>query len=241
MVLENTINTLELVQREVIDLFGENSEADGFLATRNEYLHQFSILAATLHQNNTIRWIQSSTRINKLFLDEIEAAESRTEFVQSDTIESIRQKMQILEITLEKLSKNETLVDQFIALFSQMSMISEDKNSGSNKYLVTNPKSQQRILFNLEEIRSKILVPTDQILRAELSAGDKVLDLFESPKLESKEEISKEEIARVCELISWGFETTSSLDKIQELSNEISSNLKTELGTLRHQLIYFGK
>ena len=122
-----------------------------------------------------------------------------------------------------------------------MTSVPNKIKSENPNLFIANPKSQQRILFNLEEIRSKILEPAEQILKAEISAGDKVLDLFESPKLEFKEEISKEEIARMCELISWGFETQTSIDRIQELSNEISSNLKTELGTLRHQLIYFGK
>ncbi|MHA2098139.1 MAG: hypothetical protein ACW99A_05595, partial [Candidatus Kariarchaeaceae archaeon] len=57
--IERTINTLELVQQEVSQLFADSSNNTGLNNIRSEFLHQFNVLAATLHQRNTIRWINN--------------------------------------------------------------------------------------------------------------------------------------------------------------------------------------
>jgi hypothetical protein len=93
-------------------------------------------------------------------------------------------------------------------------------------------------LFNLEELRSKVLDPVKKTVRLEISAGNKILDLFETDKI-SEDESLKESVARMCELISWGFENQDKWDLIQEDSNEIASRLKDELGSLKSQLFLY--
>ena len=93
-------------------------------------------------------------------------------------------------------------------------------------------------MYNLEELRSKVLIPAHNILNLELLAGSKILDVFETNKI-NEEESLKESVARMCELISWGFENQIKWDDIQKSSKEISNNLKEELGSLRSLLITY--
>ncbi|MCE7736754.1 MAG: hypothetical protein GPJ54_17865 [Candidatus Heimdallarchaeota archaeon] len=233
--IETTINTLELVQREVTQLFGEETNNKGLNSIRTEFLSQFSILAATLHQKNTIKWIKNSKFVTDLFDEEIYTAGQRADTIQNDTLYIIKEKITLLDKHLEKFDRNGMMIDQFIHLISRKSKQSSANTQNDLKYSEPN---RQRILFNLEELRSKVLDPVRFTVQLEISAGNKIIDFFETDKI-NEDEGFKESIARMCELISWGFENQESWDTIQQNSLEIASRLKDELGSLKSQLFLY--
>ncbi|MHA2031885.1 MAG: hypothetical protein ACW99Q_21100, partial [Candidatus Kariarchaeaceae archaeon] len=213
----------------------DSSNNTGLNNIRSEFLHQFNVLAATLHQRNTIRWINNSKFISDLFDEEIFTAGYRADSIQNESLDTIRLKIKNLEKHLEKFDRNSVMIDQFIHLISKKSKQSSLNINNDLKYSEPN---RQRILFNLEELRSKVLDPVKKTVRLEISAGNKILDLFETDKI-SEDESLKESVARMCELISWGFENQDKWDLIQEDSNEIASRLKDELGSLKSQLFLY--
>lgn len=233
--IETTINTLELVQREVSQLFCEGTNNKGLNSIRVDYLHQFNILAATLHQKNTIKWISNNKFVTDLFSEEIYTAGHRADSIQNETITSIKDKIVILEKHLEKFERNGVMIDQFIHLISKKS---KQSLSDIHKDLKYSEPNRQRILFNLEELRSKVLDPVKTTVNLEISAGNKIIDVFETDKINEDEGL-KESVARVCELISWGFENQNSWEIIQKDSDEIASRLKDELGSLKSQLFLY--
>ncbi|MFV2015281.1 MAG: hypothetical protein ACC656_07635 [Candidatus Heimdallarchaeota archaeon] len=233
--IETTINTLELVQREVSQLFGVGTNKNSLNSTRSEYLNQFNILAATLHQKNTIRWIYNSKFVTDLFEEEIYTAGYRADSIRNEALGIIKDDITVLGKHLEKFERNGVMIDQFIHLISKKSKQSLADIHNDLKYSEPN---RQRILFNLEELRSKVLDPVKTTMNLEITAGNKIIDLFETNKINEEEGI-KESIARMCELISWGFENQNSWDKIQSNSKEIATRLKDELGSLRSQLFLY--
>ncbi len=232
--LESTINTLELVEKEVSQLFGEESAKSNLSHIRTEYLQHFNIVAATLHQRNTVQWIKGNKFVSNLFDEEIHTANYRAANVQNDSLEIITKSYSQLEEHLQKVMKNKIMIDQFIHLISTDSGVSNNDQS----LVLTSQINKQTILYNLEELRSKVLSPAQNILKLELKAGNKILDVFETSKIHEDESL-KESIARMCELISWGFENQEKWDDIQKSSKEISNNLKEELGSLRSLLITY--
>ncbi|OLS25111.1 MAG: hypothetical protein HeimC2_19830 [Candidatus Heimdallarchaeota archaeon LC_2] len=232
--LETTIITLELVEREVSQIFGEEASKLNLSHIRAEYLQYFNIIAATLHQGNTIQWIKGNKFVSNLFEEEIHTANFRTADVQNEGLEIISKNYDLLEEHLEKIMKNKIMIDQFIFLISSNSGSSKNRQS----LIITSRINKQTILYNLEELRSKVLIPAQNILDLELKAGSKILDVFETNKINDEDNL-KESIARMCELISWGFENQIKWDDIQKSSKEISNNLKEELGSLRSLLITY--
>lgn len=232
--LETTINTLELVEKEVSQLFGEEATKSNLSHIRTEYLQHFNIIAATLHQKNTVQWIKGNKFVSNLFDEEIHTANYRAANVQNDSLEIITNNYEQIDEHLQKIMKNKIMIDQFIHLISTNSETANDDDT----LALTSQINKQTILYNLEELRSKVLNPAQNILKLELKAGSKILDVFETNKIYEDDSI-KESIARMCELISWGFENQEKWDDIQKSSNEISNNLKEELGSLRSLLITY--
>ncbi|MHA2172254.1 MAG: hypothetical protein ACXAB7_20465 [Candidatus Kariarchaeaceae archaeon] len=232
--IKSTLSHIERVDLDLLELFGDFSENDGFFAYRTAMLQQFGFLANLFHQASAINFLQNSEDATKIFETEIILSKERVTNFRSTAITQIRENLAFLTDQQEKITTNENLI---IVILNQLKSEKQLTSTGSNQNLnlqfeaIHSPKLLQSLVFTLEEIRSKILIPAKHILTAEINAAHKILDSVELENL--KDQVSLDELGRMCELLSWGFETTNEWQSIKLVRSEVSQNLQRELGTLR--------
>jgi hypothetical protein len=234
-----TLSSLEKVDSELIELFGDDSDNHGLFANRAELLQQFSMIANAFHQLHTITYLENSPAASSVFGTEIRSSKERVHLAKENSIKIIEDKVKFLTTQVEKILDSE---NQIIIILNMLKSNTHllvplrDSKQFAKVKIKNSPKLNQSIIFSLEEIRSKILVPARNIVNLEIAASYKIMESLALHDAE-KSQVTAEEIARMCELLSWGLDSTNSWEKIRSVRDEISQSIQKELGALRSLLL----
>ena len=220
---KKTVEKVENIHQTIVDLFGSSSAEDGLFSYRSSTLHQFAVLSSAYHQNNTIDFLSNSDSMKNIFSHEIGIALYRTKDDEHNAIKTINENM----VNLEKyLSNLYDLLDDLEEL--ENTSLDYTREIDHSYY----ENALQSLIFYLQEIKSRVVLPASNILNAEINASNKLIKIITSRHTTLKE-ISSEEIARMSEIMSWGLETPPGWKSIQSDTSELSNDLEKKLGSLK--------
>jgi len=216
--LQIILDSTEWLDDLIHELFGEDSDSDGLFSERAKFLHQFNILSSCFHQLNSIQFLTNSNDMIKQFNKEINTANYRTIDYKNKAIKTIQKKNEKLKDYSEKLLEGIIKIQDNLDIIDQL-----------NELEVVD----KTLSFYLHEVLEHIMQPAYSIISAELEAADKIGLLISNKEINNKK-ISEEEIARLCELLSWGLEGSSGWVSIRNEMNRMSVKLQLQITQLKN-------
>lgn len=229
--INQTVRILEGVNKHIGDLFSDDTGPDSFFNVRMEFLQIFSSLAMNLHQANTIQYLKGGKLVNSLFKSEVDTANAKILEIRMEILDAIEEKMDYLADVKAKLEINDNNLVRIIN-----SLDSSTESSVQLRVFIKNDDHRkQSLIFAIEDTRSKIIIPSLNVLREEFEAGLKILEVITIMRTGKNDEFNPDELARVCEILAMGLDPPSLWQDIQNHVKE--SELSRELISLKPHIL----